>query len=75
MNTTNKIKNAFIATFCVILFYVLAVYTIGFGESVNYADFECPVCNSDFVLDYGTDFEGTHNYQCYECKVQFSIDE
>jgi transposase-like protein len=70
----NKIKIVLSAATVIILIYFISAF-VNTAAAVKYADFECPVCNSDFVLDYGTDFEGTHNYQCYECKVQFSIDE
>ena len=38
---------------------------------VAYADFNCPVCGSDEVLDFGeTDHHGRHS-QCFNCKAEF----
>lgn len=37
---------------------------------VSYADFNCPVCGSDDVLDFGETDHGRHS-QCYDCKAEF----
>ncbi len=37
---------------------------------VAYADFDCPICGNDEVLDYGETERGRHS-QCFDCKAQF----
>jgi len=41
---------------------------------VNYADFACPVCGSEEVLDFGDSARGQH-YSCYDCKADFYIND
>lgn len=41
---------------------------------VSYADFNCPVCGSDEVLDFG-DSELGKKCHCYDCKTEFYITE
>lgn len=37
---------------------------------IAYADYSCPVCGSDEVLDYGETAHGRHA-QCFDCKTEF----
>ena len=41
---------------------------------VAYADFNCPVCGSDEVLDFGETEYGRHS-QCFDCKTEFYTQE
>ncbi len=67
-------KEKILLTVAVVALCVALGWVKSLKAQVDYADFNCPTCGSNEVLDYGETHHGTH-YQCYDCKTEFYAQE
>lgn len=70
MSNSNKnldFLKVFILLFVIVLGFI---YVNNIKKDIKYADFECPQCGSDEVLDLGDDIHGRQHYQCADCQIQ-----
>ena len=59
--------------FIILVVIVGAIHINRLRSNINYADFDCPKCGSNEVLDLGQDIDGMTRAKCADCGVEMKF--
>ena len=59
--------------FIILTVIVAAVHINRLRSNIDYADFDCPKCGSNEVLDLGHDIDGMTRAKCADCGVEMKF--
>ena len=59
--------------FIILTVIVAAVHINRLRSNIDYADFDCPKCGSNEVLNLGQEIDGTTKAKCADCGVEMKF--